>query len=399
VELTHIRTPSKIGLGWVLVAVVTLHLGVQGPARADSLAALRDDLAGWMAHPALHGADMGIEVSSLPEGTALYSLDSDKTFLPASTVKLVVTATALELMGAKFAYHTLVWLEAPPDDNGILAGDVIIGGTADPDAPGNLYKVVAGELKTSGIKRVNGDIVGVAPVRDSDKDNGLTAARALKVALQRAGIAVDGQAVARPLPWGAFLIYRHQSSPLHSYVKAINKHSDNHKARRLLTSLATCFGDPVDQEHSFIAELWGQRGLPTQGLRVVEGSGLSAQNRLAPAFVAGLLVQIASRDDILKVLLESLPVAGVDGTLRYRMRGTAAQGRVYAKTGTLRRVSCLSGYVMAAGQVKIAFSMMMNDYTCSLSKMRRIQDHIAARITEYALAQPAGSPPATTNIH
>lgn len=378
---------SKTQLWLVVVMVATLCLGTYLPTWSDSLPALQEDLAGWMAHPALHEADVGAEVLSLPEGTALYSLNSHKPFIPASTVKLVVTATALELLGGNFVFHTLVWMQQPPDTSGLVAGDVIIGGTGDPNAPGNLYTLLAHKLKAGGIKQIKGDIVGAAPVRASDKDKGLTAARALKIALHRVGIIVEGQAVAGPLPYDAFLIYQHNSTPLSSYMKAINKYSDNHRAQRLLTSLATRFGDPFDGQHRFISEVWRQRGLYVEGLCVLEGSGLSARNQLSPAFVADLLVQMTSSDDAFKALPDSLPIAGVDGTLRQRMRRTAAKGRVYAKTGTLRGVSCLSGYIMVGGEAKVAFSIMMNNYSCSLSKVRRIQDQVALRLVEYALSQ------------
>jgi len=391
------QTPTKTTLRTALVIFAALCLTACIPAWSDNPATLREDLAGWMAHPALGDADVGVQVLSLPEGTVLYSLNGRNTFIPASTVKLVVTATALELLGADFAFHTLVWLQGPPDDTGLLAGDMTIGGTADPDAPGNLYTLLANKLKTAGIKRISGDIVGAAPVRASDKDNGLTGARALKMALRRAGIVVEGHAVAHPLPHDAFLIYRHKSTLLSSYVKTINKHSDNHRAQRLLTSLTTTFGDPDDHQHSFVDELWRQRGLYVDGLCVAEGSGLSADNRLTPTFVAGLLVQMTNQPDALRVLLNSLPIAGVDGTLHHRMRGTAAEGRVYAKTGTLHGVSCLSGYVLTDGEPTIAFSIMMNNYTCSVSKVRRIQDAAVIRIVQYVLTQQTDTSPEETS--
>ncbi len=376
----------------VVELTLIVWLGAQFIANADSLHALQDDLAGWMAHPALQGADVGIQVLSVPEGTSLYSLNHHQLFIPASTVKLVVTASALELLGADFVYHTMVWLQEPPDDQGTVAGDMIIGGTADPEAPQDLYDTIAKELTAHRLHQIMGNIVGVAPVRASDKDSGLTAAQALKAALQRRGVAVHGQALAQSLPLSTLLVYRHQSSPLSTYIRLINKHSDNERAQRLLTSLTTSFGDSADREHSFLNDLWQQRGSYVHGLRIVEGSGLSAANRLSPAFVADLLVQMTSRPQVLAVLLDSLPVAGGDGTLRHRLRGTLAQGRLYAKTGTLHRVSCLSGYVVVSEKVKMAFSVMMNNYTCSLSKARRIQDEVALRLVEYALSQHLHSP-------
>lgn len=369
--------------------VLVAGLCAAGVVCADNLAALRTDLAGWMNHPGLRDADVGAHVVWIPDGTVLYSLHSEQAFIPASTVKLVVTASALELLGASFQYQTLVRMQAPPDETGLVAGDVTIAGTAAPDVSMNVYNVVAQQLAAGGVREIAGDIVGTAPVRASEKDNGLRAAAALKAALSRAGITVAGQAATGEIPSRAFLVYQHQSTSLSDYLKTINKRSDNQRARSLLTSLATVFGDPYDVQHGFVAELWRERGLNVEGLYLPDGSGLSADNRLTPAFVTGLLAYLAGDEGKLSALLDSLPVAGIDGTLRYRMRHTAAQERVYAKAGTLHGASCLSGYVKVGGEAKIAFCIMMNNYKCSLSKVRRIQDRAALRLVEYGLSPPA----------
>jgi D-alanyl-D-alanine carboxypeptidase/D-alanyl-D-alanine-endopeptidase (penicillin-binding protein 4) len=85
-----------------------------------------------------------------------------------------------------------------------------------------------------------------------------------------------------------------------------------------------------------------------------------------------------------QALSRSLPTAGVDGTLADRMQGTAAEGKVRAKTGTLTGVSCLSGYVEAGGNPRLAFSVLMNDLTCSEDTARHLQDEMAAQMASYA---------------
>ena len=92
-----------------------------------------------------------------------------------------------------------------------------------------------------------------------------------------------------------------------------------------------------------------------------EGSGLSRNNLATPKATVALL-EFAARRPWAEVFLRALPVAGVDGTLRERMKGTAAEGKVRAKTGTLRWVSSLSGHVTAAGGERLVFSVILNRY-------------------------------------
>jgi len=122
------------------------------------------------------------------------------------------------------------------------------------------------------------------------------------------------------------------------------------------------------------------RGLGT-GVRQVDGSGLTATNRVTPAQVARLLVAMrntAAGDDF----VNSLPVAGREGTVADRMRGTAAAGRCHTKTGTLTGVSALSGYCFNRDGKVMAFSILMNRVT-NLSQAHLQQDRMAALIARY----------------
>jgi D-alanyl-D-alanine carboxypeptidase/D-alanyl-D-alanine-endopeptidase (penicillin-binding protein 4) len=74
-----------------------------------------------------------------------------------------------------------------------------------------------------------------------------------------------------------------------------------------------------------------------------------------------LLVYLAAQPQA-AMLRESLPIAGVDGSLAWRMRGTAAQGNVHAKTGSMAYAQCLAGYVTSAGGERLAFAIMLNNY-------------------------------------
>ena len=88
---------------------------------------------------------------------------------------------------------------------------------------------------------------------------------------------------------------------------------------------------------------------------------------------------MAKRSDF-PVFWRSLAVAGVDGTLRYRMRGTSAAGNVHAKTGTLNAASSLSGYVTTANRHTLSFSILMNGSALPLTRAHAAQDAVAVTL-------------------
>jgi D-alanyl-D-alanine carboxypeptidase/D-alanyl-D-alanine-endopeptidase (penicillin-binding protein 4) len=90
------------------------------------------------------------------------------------------------------------------------------------------------------------------------------------------------------------------------------------------------------------------------------------------------------------VFREALPIAGRDGTLRQRMKGTAAEGNVIAKTGTLGRVCTLSGYVTSAAQEHLVFSLMLNNDDLGTDPARVEVDALAVMLAE--LAEPSSRP-------
>ena len=114
----------------------------------------------------------------------------------------------------------------------------------------------------------------------------------------------------------------------------------------------------------------------SDGVRVRDGSGLSYQDKLTARAVLKILGAMAKRPDF-PVFRRSLAIAGVDGTLKDRMRGTAAAGNVRAKTGTLNVASSLSGYVTAANGHTLTFSMLMNGRPVPSDKAHAAQDAVA----------------------
>ncbi len=165
-----------------------------------------------------------------------------------------------------------------------------------------------------------------------------------------------------------------QSPPLRDLVRHTLKHSDNLYAQLLLLAAGKrqkSAGHCIDQRgRPKTTQKWGvcamrrllkTAGVPSESARFEEGSGLSRKDRVTPSATTDLLLWI-HRQPFYAAIYDALPVAGRDGTLRYRMRGTPAAGDIHAKTGTLRFAYALSGYVTDAAGQPLAFSIMLNDY-------------------------------------
>jgi serine-type D-Ala-D-Ala carboxypeptidase/endopeptidase (penicillin-binding protein 4) len=113
-----------------------------------------------------------------------------------------------------------------------------------------------------------------------------------------------------------------------------------------------------------------------------DGSGLSKENRLTAQAVTDLLAVMYARHG--DAFVETLSVAGQDGTLAKRMKNTSAEGRVFGKTGYIAGTSTLSGYVRTKSGRMIAFSCLMNDVASGdLWKAHQAQDKLCARLADY----------------
>lgn len=153
-----------------------------------------------------------------------------------------------------------------------------------------------------------------------------------------------------------------RSKPLTELVRDINKVSDNVGARNLMLSLSPGFPErPATLAGAQrVVRLWlREQGLADGDVQVENGSGLSHSERAKPRALVQLLRK-AWRADQAQAFFESLPVAGVDGTMAHRLKGGAAAGQAYLKTGTLNETVALAGYVHAASGKMYAVAVMVN---------------------------------------
>ena len=160
---------------------------------------------------------------------------------------------------------------------------------------------------------------------------------------------ISGQDAEGPTPAQAVVLASHLGRPFAEVARGMMKRSDNPLTRltylRLGAQAATAGESTLDAAARSVHEWFTAHGIPTDGLAMDNGSGLSRSERITAQQMAAVLAT-AYKGPYASELLTSLPVAGVDGTLFRRFKGTAVQGRARLKTGTLRDVTGLAGYVL-----------------------------------------------------
>lgn len=375
-------------------------------------------------------------------GAYVYDLDADRAVagrsagakrILASNAKLFTGSAALEKFGTGGRFSTGVWTNGVLGADGVLLGDLYLRGGGDPYFGTDAFvrknfgsqatvENLAEEIEEAGVKRVTGRIWGDESVFDSRRGtakygyrangeiggqlSGLAfnkgyssgrfqsdpprfAAQRLRVALRAAGVRVTSQIGVGTTPADARRIAFVNSLPMASLVRQMNKPSNNYLAEILLKTLALPSAAaaptggivPVGTKAATTRAggSFARRHAAGFGSRVylADGSGLSRSDRAAPREVVDMLRAMTAEEEA-EEFNGSLPIAGVDGTLAKRMRGTAAQRRCIAKTGTLSNVSTLSGYCNTSSGRRIAFSILQNYTTPYLAKMR--EDRIVATI-------------------
>ena len=209
---------------------------------------------------------------------------------------------------------------------------------------------------------------------------------ALTEALIERGITVDRQ----PSTWSqesrADSLFTVQSIPLKEILPHMMKPSQNQMAEAFLRAIGlerTGVGT-ADSARRVIERQFASWNIPPDRFIVRDGSGLSRSDLISPEAIVGIL-EAMRRSPNFQVFYESLPIAGVDGTIRTRMRGTPAQGNLRAKTGTLSMVRSLSGYVRTADGRLLEFSILCNNWTTPQAAVDKVADTIGATLAQMRL--------------
>jgi len=216
------------------------------------------------------------------------------------------------------------------------------------------------------------------------------AAVVFREVLEASGIQVDGNAWdIDDLPDYTYPdscpVATYTSPTMAEICTAINKVSQNLYAELVLRTLGKQFRDVgsaakgIEVVKEFVSEI----GIDPQELVMVDGSGLSRYNYVTPNSIVTLL-RVMRRHPVGRYFYDSLPIAGVDGTLKRRMQGTPAEGNVRAKTGYIENARALSGYVTTADGEELAFSLIVNNYTVPTSLANDAQDLICQRLASFS---------------
>ena len=210
--------------------------------------------------------------------------------------------------------------------------------------------------------------------------------RALRAALIADGITVSGPAVdidaVTPAPShdGLIPLITYQSDPLSVLATTMMKLSQNQYAEALLKTMG---GGTAEGGRAVIRATLQNWNIDPAGAVLADGSGLSRYNYITPATMVAVLMHVDRSDRLRAVYEATLPIAGQDGTLELRMKGTPAEGRALVKTGSLTGVRSVAGYVRTADGQLVAFTMFANNFDTSAAVLNAATDEIIARLATF----------------
>ncbi len=410
VPVAAVVTPPTARVATPLASVRRLPGLVAG---ADPAQELRAKLAA-LAPDVNATSCLAVSVAGVP----VFGLHETEPLVPASNTKLVTAAVALDVLGADYTFATTVLGLAAPDANGALGGDLFLVGGGDPllttaayravlaadpvqvGTPFTSLESVADAVVAAGVRSVTGAVVGddgrydrqyyvprlradlkgseVGPSSALAVDDGLsrfsprvaatepavTAAATLATLLAERGVTVGGRARAGAAPREATTLATVRSAPLPVVLRQLLATSDDDAAELLVKEIGLVakgqgassagIGVMVERLTAWLAPL----GVDTQRVVLFDGSGLVGDNRLTCSVLLALLGRYGADSPI----VQGLGTAGVQGTLVGNLKGTVAEGRLRAKTGSLPSldVRTLSGvFPTADGTELLRFSYLL----------------------------------------
>ena len=213
-------------------------------------------------------------------------------------------------------------------------------------------------------------------IKGAIPDPPMLAAQYLQQRLAGVGILAEGASVQlnRVPSTERKVLYTHYSPMLSSIVNRTNMESVNLYCEAMVKTIGLEQKGKGSTEAGLEAmqTFWEEKGLDWAGCAIVDGSGLSEANTVTSYFLASLLRLMARQEESLfRPFYESLPEAGRSGSLKNVLKGTVAEGRLRAKSGTLERVRAYSGYATAHNGKLLAFSIIANNYEGSGGAIRQ----------------------------
>jgi serine-type D-Ala-D-Ala carboxypeptidase/endopeptidase (penicillin-binding protein 4) len=363
-------------------------------------------------------------------------INPKQTMIPASNTKLFTTATALEIMGGNHLISTLIFADDDDLSDSTINGNIYIKGYGNPTFTSTDLEDLVNQFYQAGLRQITGNVIGDDTYFDDiySRDDWITderanvklppisaliidknrktvrrkrrgryrtyfidvdnppqfAAKILKESLVDYGVEVEGNVVSGATPDSAIALTE-SSIELRNLMKEINKKSNNFYAECLFKTLGAVYSG--EQGNSFystqaILSFIEDEGIYSEGTKIVDGSGISRFDQVTAGALVGLLEKMYFNIAQFEDFYNSLSIAGVDGTLEKRMRGTSAENNFRGKTGTLNGVSSISGYVTNADGDDIIVCMMFEFKKGGARKYRDLQDRIIEVLADWKSEGP-----------
>ncbi len=325
-------------------------------------------------------------VQDLASGKTLVAHNADRPLLPASIMKTVTIAGLLQEKGPDERFHTYVYADGPIKGNSI-EGDLLIMGGGDPTLGANcapesadIADEIIATLQHKGITKINGNLrvdtslysgpacppswasgdlnesygTGCHALNFRRNASGSRAVKNpesvflsyLSSRLRGAGITITGTTKVGKEGLtdtdGATELLDHVSDKYAEVMRSCMMRSDNLFAENLLRTFGLARGKEGSTEASAaeMLEYWKGAGIPTNGVTLIDGSGLSRSNRVTANFINGILNALGDNEEYASFM----PLAGQEGTLQDFLKGTELDAYVAMKTGSMKGIQCYAGY-------------------------------------------------------
>ncbi len=451
-RLADNRAPDEVSVAVdgsvpAVVQPIAMNTPLLSVRRAPAVLSRESNAASFASElqPLLDSLDSNSCFAISIDGEPVAAVNESTPLRPASNVKLITASVALEVLGEDFGYSTTV--NGVVGTGGVVAGDLYLIGGGDPllssawwDGPNQKFppinvtsiEALADAVKAAGVTAIAGSVVGDASRYDdewylptwapslrfseggplsallvndsreaadlSSNDPVVGAATVLTQLLQERGVTVGGPPRAGTAD-GSPVVATVESQPLPAVLEEMLTTSDNNTAELVLKEVGLASGGAGTTALGLtkVMSTLQEWGIPLDGVTLVDGSGLSDENRLTCQAILAVL-QHGSFDDAVG---EGLPVGGEKGGTLYDafQEGEPLSGVLRAKTGTLDNTDgvadklgakALSGYVPLAGGGAIEFSLLLNGETISNKTEYRPTWELLASILA---AYPSGASP------
>lgn len=341
---------------------------------------MQHQLDSLTALPLFETTQVGLYVRDLTSQRDLYRLNHRQRMRPASNQKVVTAIAALHHLSGEYPISTRMMVKGEIRDS-VLWGDVCVVGGMDPLlAQGEVFRM-ASTLREAGIDSISGVLLLDLTMKSSEDlgwgwcwDDDMTPLRPLMVDkrdrfasefladLQTLGVSGldESRIIQAPCPGDARTLCE-ITHTVDQVLPRMMKKSDNYYAESIFYQLAALSGKQGagrKEAAAYVDVLIRKVGLNPANYQIADGSGVSLYNYVSPELLVRLLEFAWNDSSIRQSLYPSLPIAGVDGTLEKRMRKTAAEGNIHAKTGTVTGVSSLSGYATSPEGHILVFSII-----------------------------------------